>query len=177
MEERWSGFEIWGCAVSLFGNMIEPDLDVKFCCSPKCQRQTARSKKLFWCWYEVPRVGEGEDHDRRCEDVRLTALPLEASQVERRGRRALGRDYGIRMQSGKRCKLWRGFPWNWFLSLLDFSGKRKWGWSSVGGQMPVNRGEGFPQWSWNTSVSSRIWKLSSRIWNLKSRIWNLESRS
>ena len=37
---------------------------------------------------------EGEDQDRRFEDVELTALPVEGSQVERRERRALGRDYG-----------------------------------------------------------------------------------
>ena len=52
----------------------------------------------------MPCLGEGDDQDRRCEDVGLTALPLEGAQVERRGRKALGRDYGCNWEKGVNCK-------------------------------------------------------------------------
>ena len=71
----------------------------------------------------MPWPGLGEDQDRRCEDVELTALPLEASQVERGGRRALGRDYGCNCEKGANRN--EDFPEIDFVLSRGFFRKRK----------------------------------------------------
>ena len=52
--------------------------------------------------YEVPCPGEGEDQDRRCEDVGLTGFPSKVLRWKG-GKEGSWQDYGCNREKGVNC--------------------------------------------------------------------------